>query len=195
MGNIVVTTQDKTGVTQSFSQAPNSYGVSDVMFYPGAQGLQKASIARSTVSAPAVDLDIIFEEQCLPDNPLWVRWVNRKGGWEYYMFGGRKLISQEVSRGKSFRLPDWDDPTSSDTWGQEPSNASRFVTCGASQLLKSDFELVQAIPLSPRVECYDRKRSVFVQMLVEDSKTEWDTSSVRGTIELKFKLLDEVLQF
>lgn len=61
--------------------------------------------------------NIIFVDTEVPCNPFYIRWINRKGGWDTYMFEQHKKYTQEVDRGDQYVLANARDPYTSETRG------------------------------------------------------------------------------
>ena len=87
----------------------------------------------------------------VPCNPFYIRWINRKGGWDTYMFEQHKKYTQEVDRGDQYVLANSRDPHASQTRGELAPEFKNIVQAGAEQLDENDFNLLKGIALSPLV--------------------------------------------
>lgn len=131
----------------------------------------------------------------VPCNPFYVRWINRKGGWDTYMFEQHKKYTQEVDRGDQYMLANSRDPYASETMGELAPRFKNIVRAGAEQLDEDDFDLLKGIALSPLAQVYNYYLGVWQRILVDDTDLTWDTKSPRNTVSYEFQLIDEQTQW
>lgn len=139
--------------------------------------------------------NIIFVDTEVPCNPFYVRWINRKGGWDTYMFEQHKKYTQEVDRGDRYVLANARDPYASQTRGELAPEFKNVVQAGAEQLDENDFNLLKGIALSPLVQVYNYPIRVWQRVLVDDTDLTWDTKAPRNTVSYEFQLIDEQTQW
>lgn len=139
--------------------------------------------------------NIIFVDTEVPCNPFYVRWINRKGGWDTYMFEQHKKYTQEVDRGDRYVLANARGPYASETRGELAPEVKNIVQAGAEQLDENDFNLLEGIALSPLVQVYNYQIKAWQRVLVDDSDLTWDTKSPRNTVSYEFQLIDEQTQW
>lgn len=139
--------------------------------------------------------NIIFVDTEVPCNPFYVRWINRKGGWDTYMFEQHKKYTQEVDRGDRYVLANARDPYASETRGEVAPEFKNMVQAGAEQLDENDFNLLKGIALSPLVQVYNYPIRVWQRVLVDDTDLTWDTKAPRNTVSYEFQLIDEQTQW
>lgn len=139
--------------------------------------------------------NIIFVDTEVPCNPFYVRWINRKGGWDTYMFEQHKKYTQEVDRGARYVLANARDPYTSETGGELAPEVKNIVQAGAEQLDENDFNLLKGIALSPLVQVYNYQSGTWQRVLVDDTDLTWDTKSPRNTVSYEFQLIDEQTQW
>lgn len=139
--------------------------------------------------------NIIFVDTEVPCNPFYVRWINRKGGWDTYMFEQHKKYTQEVDRGDQYVLANARDPYTSETRGELAPEVKNIVQAGAEQLDENDFNLLKGIALSPLVQVYNYQIRVWQRVLVDDTDLTWDTKAPRNTVSYEFQLIDEQTQW
>lgn len=135
--------------------------------------------------------NIIFVDTEVPCNPFYIRWINRKGGWDTYMFEQHKKYTQEIDRGDRYVLANARDPYASETRGELAAEVKNIVQAGAEQLDENDFNLLEGIALSPLVQVYNYQIKAWQRVLVDDSDLTWDTKSPRNTVSYEFQLIDE----
>lgn len=139
--------------------------------------------------------NIIFVDTEVPCNPFYIRWINRKGGWDTYMFEQHKKYTQEVDRGDQYVLANARDPHTSETRGELAPEFKNIVQAGAEQLDENDFNLLKGIALSPLVQRYNYSVGAWQRVLVNDTDLTWDTKTPRNTVSYEFQLIDEQTQW
>lgn len=139
--------------------------------------------------------NIIFVDTEIPCNPFYIRWINRKGGWDTYMFEQHKKYTQEVDRGDQYVLANARDPYISETRGELAPEFKNIVQAGAEQLDENDFNLLKGIALSPLVQVYNYQIGAWQRVLVDDTDLTWDTKAPRNTVSYEFQLIDEQTQW
>ena len=144
---------------------------------------------------PGQAWNIIFVDTEVPCNPFYVRWINRKGGWDTYMFEQHKKYTQEVDRGDQYMLANFRDPYASETMGELAPRFKNIVRAGAEQLDEGDFDLLKGIALSPLAQVFNYYLGVWQRILVDDTDLTWDTKSPRNTVSYEFQLIDEQTQW
>ena len=131
----------------------------------------------------------------VPCNPFYIRWINKKGGWDTYMFEQHKKYTQEVDRGDQYVLANARDPYTTETRGELAPECKNIVQAGAEQLDENDFNLLKGIALSPLVQVYNRQIGAWQRVLVDDTDLTWDTKTPRNTVSYEFQLIDEQTQW
>lgn len=144
---------------------------------------------------PGEAWNIMFIDTEVPCNPFYIRWINRKGGWETYMFEQHKKYTQEVDRGDQYVLANARDPYTTETRGELAPEFKNIVQAGAEQLDENDFNLLKGIALSPLVQVYNYQLAVWQRVLVNDTDLTWDTKAPRNTVSYEFQLIDEQTQW
>lgn len=139
--------------------------------------------------------NIVFVDAEVPCNPFYIRWINRKGGWDTYMFEQHKKYTQEVDRGDQYVLANARDPYTSETRGELAPEFKNIVQAGAEQLDENDFNLLKGIALSPLVQVYNYDIGSWQRVLVDDTDLTWDTKAPRNTVSYEFQLIDEQTQW
>jgi hypothetical protein len=144
---------------------------------------------------PGEAWNIMFIDTEVPCNPFYIRWINRKGGWETYMFEQHKKYTQEVDRGDQYVLANSRDPYATQTRGEIAPEVKNIVQAGAEQLNENDFNLLKGIALSPLVQVYNYTIHEWQRVLVDDTDLTWDTKAPRNTVSYEFQLIDEQTQW
>ena len=160
-----------------------------------ADGADYVKLIPSGGKFPNEARNIIFVDTEVPCNPFYIRWINRKGGWDTYMFEQHKKYTQEVDRGDQYVLANARDPYTSETRGELAPEVKNIVQTGAEQLDENDFNLLKGIALSPLVQVYNYQIRAWQRVLVDDTDLTWDTKSPRNTVSYEFQLIDEQTQW
>lgn len=160
-----------------------------------ADGAEYVKLRLSGGVFPHQAWNIIFVDTEVPCNPFYIRWINRKGGWETYMFEQHKKYTQEVDRGDQYVLANALDPYTSETRGELAPEVKNIVQAGAEQLDENDFNLLKGIALSPLVQVYNYQIRAWQRVLVDDTDLTWDTKAPRNTVSYEFQLIDEKTQW
>lgn len=160
-----------------------------------AGGADYVKLGISSGEFPDQAWNIMFVDTEVPCNPFYVRWINRKGGWDTYMFEQHKKYTQEVDRGDQYVLANSRDPYASQTRGELAPEFKNIVQAGAEQLDENDFNLLKGIALSPLVQVYNYQIGTWQRVLVDDTDLTWDTKAPRNTVSYEFQLIDEQTQW
>lgn len=160
-----------------------------------ADGADYVKLRPSGGEFPNEAWNIIFVDTEVPCNPFYIRWINRKGGWDTYMFEQHKKYTQEIDRGDRYVLANARDPHTSETRGELAPEFKNIVQAGAEQLDENDFNLLKGIALSPLVQVYNYQIRAWQRVLVDDTDLTWDTKAPRNTVSYEFQLIDEQTQW
>lgn len=160
-----------------------------------ADGAEYVKLRLSGGVFPHQAWNIIFVDTEVPCNPFYIRWINRKGGWDTYMFEQHKKYTQEVDRGDQYVLANARGPYTSEMRGEIAPEVKNTVQAGAEQLDENDFNLLKGIALSPLVQVYDHQIATWQRVLVDDTDLTWDTKAPRNTVSYEFQLIDEQTQW
>lgn len=144
---------------------------------------------------PGEAWNTMFIDTEVPCNPFYIRWINRKGGWETYMFEQHKKYTQEVDRGDQYVLANSRDPYATQTRGELAPEVKNIVQAGAEQLDENDFNLLKGVALSPLVQVYNYTIHKWQRVLVDDTDLTWDTKAPRNTVSYEFQLIDGQTQW
>lgn len=158
-------------------------------------GADYVKLGISSGEFPDQAWNIMFVDTEVPCNPFYIRWINRKGGWDTYMFEQHKKYTQEVDRGDQYVLANARDPQASETRGELAPEFKNIVQAGAEQLDENDFNLLKGIALSPLVQVYNYQIGGWQRVLVDDTDLTWDTKAPRNTVSYEFQLIDEQTQW
>lgn len=151
-----------------------------------------AVINGSFTSRTIMPIDIV---KCIPNNPFYVRWVNQKGGYDYWMFAGRQKFENKTENRKIFN-PYFSDITNvNKTREIYDMECKESVVVGAENVSDEDFLPLRKLVYSPLIEWWDERRSKWIRLFVSDYDSAYDTRNSSHKIEITFDLPDIQLQF
>ena len=121
--------------------------------------------------------------KCTPSSPFYIRWLNRYGGWDYWMFQKRqyKEIAQKNHDTYSPYIPDYSFANSTDKLLSK--EVSEQITIGAEQITKEDWEVLSYIVKSSLVQWYDKDNARWLDIVVDKTKTAMQTDETVHMIE------------
>lgn len=123
---------------------------------------------------------------CIPDNPFYIRWINEKGGYDFWMFKSYPSDEQEIEDIIN-TLPYPSDQYR--IWHRASAIGRKRITVGDGLLTREEFECLKFIPRSPLVEWYDESVGKWQTVVFEDSiSVTWNSRSGLGDIEYTFTL-------
>ena len=132
--------------------------------------------------------DIPVFGRCLPATPFYVRWVNRLGGVDYWMFARTQKRSPQVKSVSTF-APYVDDTGASRTNALPYAlTTDNTVTAGASDLSAEEYAALENIPFAPIIEHYDEGLGKWIRLTVAKFTGDDQRDAARKEIEITFTL-------
>lgn len=194
---ITVQVKGTEGSESLIADIPSRFNIPFVFEFEdeNADGANYVKLRPSDGVFPDQAWNIQFVDTEVPCNPFYIRWINRKGGWDTYMFEQNKKYTQEVDRGDQYVLANARDPYLSETRGELAPEFKNIVQAGAEQLDENDFNLLKGVALSPLVQVYKYELGQWQRVLVDDTDLTWDTKTPRNTVSYEFQLIDEQTQW
>lgn len=145
----------------------------------------------STYKATSMQVDT----RKAPAHPFYVRWINRLGGYDYWMFGCRQYITRSLSSQNTYASYFEDvQQSAGDTqvYGKEGKEQAE-VSSGL--LNPNQFEQVSRLIYSPRIEWYNEAASKWLTLLVDKSDNTMGTHQTMRECLFTFTLPTPQLQF
>lgn len=156
-------------------------------FIGGEDGITSMTLASETRAEETIEVQFI--PACTPENPFYIRWINRNGGYDYRMFDGSGTDNYSVDEGEVF------EPFRRETnqeWGYRSRvsfEARKVVEVAATGLTQAAFASVAAILTSPKVEWYDITQSIFKEVILDESTTlSWPRNASTADAVLRFRM-------
>jgi len=135
-----------------------------------------------------------IEHVCTPKNPFYVRWINQRGGYEYWMFQHSQIRTSELKNIETYRNVIFDNATAERTETIFAMDAAETITVGAEGLIKSDFEVVRKILYSPDIRYFDTNLQKWIVIYLEKGKVERNNIISAKDLEFNFILPKPILQ-
>lgn len=127
-----------------------------------------------------------ISHECTPNNPFYVRWMSRNGGFDYWMFGGNQIISKSIDDTEEFEHY-VEDTYSNYSTELVSATGIEKIKVGAQGLDPIDYAVVSEIVYSPLIEYYDKINDKWIRLLIDESPSEEQTADGTKSIELSFK--------
>ena len=126
------------------------------------------------------------ECRCVPQSPFYVRWLNRFGGIDYWMFEKRQTDTGKLENFEDFQpyIEDYSKHTGTNyAYSKE---ASELVTIGAELLSTTEWSELCRIPYSPFIQWFDERCLLWIDIMADKGDTSMLTDLPAHTIELTF---------
>lgn len=132
--------------------------------------------------------------ECEPLNPFYIRWINRMGGYDYFMFERKQSISRKTSNSVIFSPNYRDIETAKALELRIDAKAETKVTAGAEMINQEEFDSLKYLQFAPKIELYNKDQDKWhVVTLTKDDNTENNFIS-GGSIEFEFNI-PTILQY
>lgn len=165
----------------SVGTSPWPYRVYEVESSPhthGSLSLYVANIPRDTIQV---------REMPVPAHPFYVRWVNTKGGWDYFMFACNQKQTNTLTKNDTY------EPyvLYYGRYGVRSSYnkaATKVVEVSTGTIDRATLESVLECVYSPLVQLYDEATSSWVEIQPKTDKQEIMADQPTGEVMMSFEL-------
>lgn len=123
-----------------------------------------------------------------PRNPFYLRWINRLGGVDYFMFALRQKISTSVKSTSSYTPVINDVAQAKFNQKVYAMTTESTVTIGAEGLTDAEFNALSAVPYSPLIEWYDEARGKWIELSIHKSALDYARHDATHSIEFTLLL-------
>lgn len=152
-----------------------------------------SAYAISRVKVYATDIEknthkIQIVSGCVPDQPFYIRWINRLGGVEYYMFARHQTFQPKVKSSSTYEVYVENPITARTNARAYTITTDNVVVVGADGVHEEQYKALANMPFSPTIEWYNEQLGQWVEITVSkfDGKCDSDTSS--HDLEITFNL-------
>ena len=145
------------------------------------------------------EIKTVKVQQCPPENPFQLRWINIHGGWDTWVFSKRQEVSADIKDGEFFqRVVDYLEQanTFAEVIGKE---AFQIVKLGYEGLDRHDVVGISNVLASPRVEYITGtpNTSSFKRIVVAvkpGTYRLYDTGEMKNGLEFQIVVPETILQ-
>lgn len=129
-----------------------------------------------------------------PENPFYIRWINRQGGVDQWMFGYRQFATKTVTSQQSFA------PSITDQQTHTPSEVYALsgletIRVGAQGLSQAEYDVLSNLIYSPKIEWFNEESQSWIRLSVASSNIERDNRNILSEVEFTFTLPEPQVQF
>jgi len=141
------------------------------------------------------DSDVIVDFYVAPDSPFYIRWINKKGGVDYWMFSYNQDITTTLKSSSSYRKFYTDSEAESGSQITYAKETDGTVLAGAEGLTKEEYTALSLISDSPMIQWYNEEISKWITLTIDQAENVRSTRSNVNSIELLFTLPRRNTQF
>lgn len=136
-----------------------------------------------------------IETRTAPSNSFYVRWLNRMGGWDAWMFGCRHYYSRSLESTRTFKTYFEDVETVGGDRAVYGKTGVEKVKVSSGQINRNEHDVISALIYSPVVEWYDNKKGVWITLILDKADTEIGSHKPGGECRFTFTLPEPQIQF
>ena len=131
-----------------------------------------------------------IECRCLPNNPFYLRWINRYGGWDYWMFEKRQTYEYNQSDLQQYTpyIDDFSSSTVSGTAKLVSKEVEETVLVGSENLTAKEWRIVADIVKSSVVQWYNKDIERWIDVMLTKQKIVMQSDSTYNGLELTLTL-------
>lgn len=138
---------------------------------------------------------ITFDITTPCDNPIYLRWKNRLGGWNYYLFDLKQLKTITIDSFNLFRENSKYIEDVRTVLNFYKKQGRRTWSLFAENITTNDVEILQELAISPKVEYYiglqgSPSVETFETVLVIDYALDINTVKNRHNVTVQIQLLE-----
>lgn len=139
--------------------------------------------------------DVEILPACTPEHPVYLRWINKDAGLDYYMFEARNWLVKSVDDVKTYDLFEPDTQLARGGTRRVSAKGIEELNIGADDIPYEDWAWITDILYSPVIEYWDRELGIWkVVNIVENTSAEWDSFATTGIFEMTITLPPKKLQ-
>ncbi len=126
--------------------------------------------------------------RCVPRNPFYMRWINKYGGFDYWMFEKRQTYEREIKNVDTFKPYVDDYATACGTDLLFDKEVESKVTIGAEGLTANEWKILSFIAESPFAQWYSEELNKWIDVVVEKCKLAMQTHNALHGMEFTIQL-------
>lgn len=138
---------------------------------------------------------MIISRGCVDRNPFYIRWINRFGGIDYWLFEKIQEFEKSIESVSTYEQYIIDTANATENIIQVDLDVSEAVVVGAENLSKNEYEELSRIMYSPFVEWFDQSKQKWMRIIPDKGDLKNNTARNRKEIEINFILPKPYVQF
>ena len=135
------------------------------------------------------------ECRCIPNSPFYVRWLNRFGGIDYWMFEIRQELNRKQDSYGDFEPYITDYSQASGTNYAFTKTVSECIIVVAQGLNQNEWNELSRIAYSPFIQWFDERTQSWMDILTDKANNSRFTDTLMNEIEYTFLLPKPQIQF
>ena len=190
MLELIATSRDgRTGMAQLSLDTIGTVSHAHVEFTPNDTDDDIESLTLHAPISSIEDLEIIFEDTCVPEHPFYIRYINHNGGYDYLMLEDRTWRTLSAS-GITIYSPFFAaTPDARSTTRVINMEAKETVSAGLDRLSFEDATYYSRLIYSPKIEWFNPERQAWFEIVLDgNTANELDTTASTFTLEFTFRL-------
>ncbi|MBQ0035092.1 MAG: hypothetical protein KBS77_07335 [Bacteroidales bacterium] len=116
----------------------------------------------------------------VPEHPFYLRWLNKYGGWDYFMFACRQKLTTTLTENEYYQ------PYEEDGMRSYRKEGKEVVEVSSGQVDKSILDALTYMPLSPDIRLYKKDTHEWVPIQIENGDTELFSDQPTGELVFSF---------
>lgn len=148
--------------------------------------LTEAGLPIYVLELPSYDVQV--RTKCIPPSPFYVRWINDRGGVDYYMFARRQGRVQGVESSTMHEVYVPNTATATTNRRTTAIKHKNTVTVGVENISATDYKALQQLPFSPTVEWYNETLGKWIELSVAKFGGEYELGELSSDFEVEFNL-------
>jgi len=174
---------------------PNSAITDDVIHVKHQAGWANTEVFVSDIASAVLSQKKWAKLIQIRENPCFMRWINQRGGRDYWCFDKRQTIADETGEIKTVRHYIEDPYAATKTHTKIDASKAVKITAGATNLTPVQWQVINWIAASPLVQYYDIDKAVWYGVIVESSKNNRQNDRPAARLEFTFPLPEYQLQY
>jgi hypothetical protein len=146
-----------------------------------------AMIERVDIIAQLPQTPVSVNTLCVPPSPFYVRWINERGGVDYFMFARYQTRVQSVD---SSTLHEVYVPSTASALTNRRTTSIKCkntVTVGVENISATEYRALQQLPFSPTIEWYSEELGKWIELGVAKFGGEYEADAPTS-FEVEFNL-------
>lgn len=122
-------------------------------------------------------------EMPIPAHPVYVRWINSLGGYDYFMFACNHKLTMKIAKNEMYERYNSNGVRSS-----YYKEAQEAIEVSSGVIDRETLEALAELIYSPVIEMYDAKASAWTEIQITDGKQDIMAEQPTGELLITFEL-------